>query len=167
MRKRLLVDPRTGEEVPALVPSSMTDRRILNARRLPADGRVRVEVRNPRNEGFHRLVHAFGQFLVKYVEGYGHHVTARGKPDSHAAVKDCQARSGAACDTVVMDLDVPGHGMMQVKRYEPRSISFDELDEDEFTSAFRTMYDHVALNDYPDLDPDQIADFEALIEGET
>ena len=43
----------------------------------------------------------------------------------------------------------------------------DELDEDEFTSAFRTMYDHVALNDYPDLDPDQIADFEALIEGET
>jgi hypothetical protein len=166
MRKRLLVDPRTGEEVPALVPSSMTDRRILNARKFPIDGRVRVEVRNPRNEGFHRLVHAFGTFLVMYVEGYGEYLTARGKPDSHAAVKACQALSGAACDIETLDVEIPGHGMTQVRRYVPRSISFDELDEDEFSTAFKVMTDYVAANDYPGMLPEQIADFEALIEGD-
>jgi len=62
MRWRTMIDPRTGEEVRALVASSQTDRNILKGRKFPADGRVRVEIKNPRNEGFHRLVHQFGLF---------------------------------------------------------------------------------------------------------
>lgn len=160
-----MVDPRTGEEVRALVASSNTDRRILQGRRFPADGRVRVEIRNPRNEGFHRLVHQFGTFLVMHVEGYGHHLAANGKPDSHAAVKDVQKRSGAACDEVFRDMDIVGVGVVQVRQYEPRSISFDELDEDEFQAAFRRMIDYVAEHDYSGLTTEQLADFEGLIEG--
>ena len=163
-RWRVLVDPRTGEEVRALVASSNEDRRILKGRRFPADGRVRVEIRNPRNEGFHRLVHQFGTFLVLHVEGYGHHLTANMKPDSHAAVKDCQLRSGAACHQVIRDMDIVGIGMVQVRQYEPRSISFDELDEDEFQSAFQRMIDYTAEHDYPDLTREQVADFEGLLE---
>lgn len=164
MKWRPLVDPRTGEEVRALVACSNTDRRILQGRRFPADGRVRVEIRNPRNEGFHRLVHQFGTFLVMHVEGYQQHITAKGKPDSHAAVKDCQLRSGAACDQVIRDMDIVGIGMVQVRTYEPRSISFDELDEDEFQAAFQRMIDYTAEHDYPDLTREQVADFESLIE---
>ena len=167
MRWRALVDPRTGEEIRALVACSNTDRRILQARRFPADGRVRVEVRNPRNEGFHRLVHQFGTFLVMHVEGYSQFIAANGKPDSHAAVKECQARSGAGCERVAYDLDVPGLGMTQVTRTEPRSISFDEMDEDEFQSTFRAMTEWVAEHEYPDLTPAQVADFENLIEEPT
>lgn len=165
MRWKVLVDPRTGEEIRALVACSGTDRKILQARRFPADGRVRVEIRNPRNEGFHRLVHQFGTFLVEHVEGYERHRGANEKPDSHAAVKDCQARSGAACHEVMRDMEIPGIGMVQVKQYEPRSISFDELDEDEFQAAFQRMVDYTAENDYPGLTREQIADFEGLLEG--
>lgn len=164
MRWQVLVDPHTGEEVRALVASSNVDRRILQSRKFRADGRVRCEIRNPRNEGFHRLVHQFGTFLVTHVDGYGHHLTAKGKPDSHAAVKDCQARSGAGCERVQYDLDIPGLGMTQVTRTEPRSISFDEMDEDEFGAVFKAMMEYVAEHDYPDLSPQQIADFENLIE---
>ena len=162
-RWKVLVDPRTGEEVRALVASSNVDRRILQSRRFPADGRVRVEIRNPRNEGFHRLVHQFGTFLVMHIESYSHLIAANGKPDSHAAVKECQARSGAGCEMATYDMDVPGIGMTQVTRMEPRSISFDEMDEDEFEATFRQMMEHVSENDYPDLNPEQVADFESLI----
>lgn len=167
MKWRRLVDPETGEEVRALVACSQVDRRILQARKFRPDGRVRVEIKNPRHEGFHRLVHQFGTFLVMHVPSYSGFIGANGKPDSHAAVKECQARSGAACHAVIRDMEFPGVGWVQVKQNEPRSISFDELDEDEFSAAFRAMYEYVAENDYPDLDPEQVADFEQLIEEPT
>lgn len=165
MKWRTLVDPHTGEEIRALVASSNTDRRILQGRKFRPDGRVRCEIKNPRNEGFHRLVHVFGVFLVQHVEGYGQHLTAKGTPDAHAAVKDCQARSGAGCERVVYDLDIPGMGMTQVTRMEPRSLSFDEMSEDEFQDVFAGMVRYTAENDYPELTPEKIADFEALIDG--
>jgi len=164
MKWRTLVDPATGEEIRALVACSNVDRQILQGRKFRPDGRVRCEIKNPRNEGFHRLVHVFGVFLVTHVEGYGQHLTAKGTPDAHAAVKDCQARSGAGCEKVVYDLDIPGMGMTQVTRTEPRSLSFDEMDEDEFAAVFKGMADYVAEHDYPDLTQQQIADFEALLE---
>lgn len=167
MKWRRLVDPATGEEVRALVACSSVDRRILQARKFRSDGRVRCEIKNPRNEVFHRLVHRFGTFLVMHVDGYEQHVASNGKPDSHAAVKDLQARSGAACERVAYDIDIPGIGMTQVTRNEPRSISFDEMDEDEFQSAFRVMVEYVAEHEYPDLTPEQVADFESLLEEPT
>lgn len=164
MKWRTLVDAATGEEIRALVASSNTDRQILKGRKFRPDGRVRCEIKNPRNEGFHRLVHVFGVFLVTHVEGYEQHLTAKGTPDAHAAVKDCQARSGAGCEKVTYDLDIPGMGMTQVTRTEPRSLSFDDMDEDEFAAVFKGMTDYVAENDYPDLTQQQIADFENLLE---
>lgn len=164
MKWRTLVDPHTGEEIRALVACSNVDRRILQGRKFRPDGRVRCEIKNPRNEGFHRLVHQFGTFLVQHVDGYGHHLTGKGTPDSHAAVKDCQARSGAGCERVMYDLDIPGLGMTQVTRMEPRSLSFDEMDEDDFAAVFKGMTEYVAEHDYPDLTQQQIADFESLLE---
>ena len=163
MKWRRLVDPATGEEVRALVACSATDRSILASRKFRQDWRVRCEIKNPRHEGFHRLVHQFGTFLVMHVASYSHFIAMNGKPDSHAAVKECQARSGAGCERVTYDMDVPGMGMMQVSRMEPRSISFDELDEDEFQTVFRQMVEYTSENDYPDLLPDQVAYFESLI----
>ncbi len=164
MRWRRLVDPATGEEVRALVACSQVDRRILSARKFRPDGRVRVEIKNPRHEGFHRLVHQFGIFLVQHVASYSHFIGANGKPDAHAAVKECQARAQAGCERVTYGLELPDMGMVEVTRMEPRSISFDEMDEDDFAAVFRQMVEHVAENDYPDLDPDAVADFESLIE---
>lgn len=164
MKWRTLVDPNTGEELRALVASSNVDRQILKGRRFRPDGRVRCEIKNPRNEGFHRLVHVFGVFLVTHVEGYGQHLTAKGTPDAHAAVKDCQARSGAGCEKVIYDLDIPGMGMTQVTRTEPRSLSFDEMSEDEFQDVFAGMIRYTAEHDYADLTQQQIADFENLLE---
>lgn len=156
---RTMKDPRDGSAVRALVAASAVDLNILKARRFRPDGRVRVEIKNPRHEGFHRLVHVFGEFLIQHVPGYEKH----GK-DAHAAVKDCQVRSGAACELQKVDMDIPGIGMCECGLTVPRSLSFDEMDEDEFKSAFDIMVNYTAENDYPGLRPEQIADFESLME---
>ena len=160
MKWKPLVDPSTGESVRGLVACSAVDRAILKARRFRPDGRVRCEIKNPRHEGFHRLVHVFGMFLIEHVDGYEKH----GK-DAHAAVKDCQVRSGAACELQKVDMDVPGIGMCECTVRLPRSLSFDEMDEDEFKSAFDIMVQYTADNDYPGLTSAQIADFESLLES--
>jgi hypothetical protein len=161
MAWRKMIDPRTGEEVRALVASSETDRKILRARKFRPDGRVRVEIKNPRNAQFHRLVHAFGMMLIEHVDSFERH-----GQDAHAAVKQVQAESGAECDVEEMTIDLGSLGKHIVKRNIPRSISFDELDEDRFQTAFKIMFDHVAATHWPDLPPDVVCEFEALMEHE-
>jgi len=157
-----MIDPVSGEEVKALVPCSATDRQILAGRRFREDGRVRCEIKNPRHAGFHRLVHAFGKFLAEHVESFERHVAPNGEPDAHAALKDVQTRSGAACDRVPYDIDIKGFGVTQVTRMEPRSISFDEMDEDEFSAAFAQMVRYIADNHYPGLTVEKVKAIEDM-----
>lgn len=159
MQWRTLVDPATGEEVRALTACSNVDRRILKKRRFRPDGRVRCEIKNPRNPGFHRLVHAFGWLLIENVEGFQKH-----GDDAHAAVKQVQAESGAECDQEALVIDLGSLGKHEVMRNIPRSLSFDEMDEDQFQAAVKIMVDYVAEHYWPGLTQDQVAAFESMLE---
>lgn len=167
---RRLVDPATGEEVGALVPANPIDARLLRERKFHAGREVRAEMKQPRNVAFHRLAHAIGHLLVDNVEEFR-------DLSAHEAIKRVQVESGICCEIVEMDaspvvsalLDaaeaVLGKGARKVLAAvlpairvipvkQARSLSFDELEEDDFRTFFDGItayiaehYAHLMLDD--------------------
>lgn len=129
---RALVDPETGERVGCLVPSHDVDKRLLRERKYGIGSEVRAELKKPRNAAFHRLVHAFGLMLSEHMpEFLG--------LQAHEAVKKAQALAGVQCESI--EYDLPGIGKLM--RTEPRSISFDTMDEADFKALFDAIVNHV------------------------
>lgn len=120
-----LVDPRTGEEIGALVPANAIDQRLMRERRFTVGKEIRAELKQPRNPAFHRLAHAIGNLLVDNVEKFA-------GMTGHDALKEVQRESGVCCD--VIELDLGTLGKVPVK--QPRSLAFDEMAEDEFRVFF-------------------------------
>lgn len=120
-----LVDPRTGEEVGALVPANGIDQRLMKERRFAVGKEIRAELKQPRNPAFHRLAHAIGNLMVDNVERFR-------DMGGHDALKEVQRESGVCCDTIELDLGTLG----KVPVKQPRSLAFDEMAEDEFRVFF-------------------------------
>lgn len=138
-----LVDPKTGEEVGALVPSHPIDRRLMRERKFNIGRQVRAELKQSRNPQFHRLAHAIGNLLADNVEAF---LGLSG----HDALKRVQMESGVCCDPLAIDLGPLG--VVQIN--QPRSLSFDEMDESDFAAFFEGItqyigdhYAHVLLDD--------------------
>ena len=138
---RRLVDPATGQEVGALVPRGKADRQMLRDKRLTVGDVVRLPVRKPRNEKFHRLVHGLGTLVGQQVEGFEN-------LDAHAVVKKLQSDGHVMCEAVTYQ--VPGLGA--IVRSEPRSIAFDEMDEGEFHAFWRGICAYLIATYWPTLD---------------
>ena len=141
-----LVDPRTGEEVGALVPSSLIDQRLLRERRFAVGKEIRAELKQSRNPAFHRLAHAIGNLLADNVEAFA-------GLSGHEALKRVQMESGVCCEP--MELDLGPLGKVTVK--QPRSLAFDEMDEagfleffDGITAYIGERYAHVMLDEVRD-----------------
>lgn len=141
-----LVDPRTGEEVGALVPANGIDQRLLRERKFTVGKEIRAELKQSRNPAFHRLAHAVGNLLADNVEAFA-------GMSGHEALKRVQMDSGVCCEP--MELDLGPLGRVQVK--QPRSLAFDELDEAEFKAFFEGItayigdhYAHVMLDEVRD-----------------
>lgn len=156
---RRLVDPATGEEVGALVPANLIDQRLMRERKFHVDREVRAELKQPRNPAFHRLAHAVGHLLVDNVDEF-HGKTA------HDAIKAVQAKAGVCCDVERMEIDLGAFGRHEVERSVPRSLAFDELDEDEFRTFFDGMVDYIAQH-YASVMLDEVrAEFWSMVQGE-
>lgn len=130
---RRLVDPATGEEVGALVPSHPIDQRLMRERKFTVNREVRAELKQPRNPAFHRLAHAVGNLLSDNVEAFA-------GLSGHEALKRVQRESGVACEEMELDLG-PVIGKVLVK--QPRSLAFDEMAEDEFAGFFEGITAYV------------------------
>lgn len=120
-----LVDPRTGEEIGALVPAHPIDLRLLRERKFHVDREVRAELKQPRNVAFHRLAHALGHLLVDNVEAFR-------DLGAHEALKRVQRDAGVCCEPFEIDLGPLG----KVQAMQARSLAFDEMDESEFRAFF-------------------------------
>ncbi|GAB3054206.1 hypothetical protein [Stenotrophomonas tumulicola] len=129
---RRLVDPATGESVGALVPAHPIDQRLLKERRFNVGREIRAELKQSRNPAFHRLVHAVGALLVDHVDGFD-------TMTSHDALKRVQREAAVHCEQVEVDLGPMGKALV----LQPRSISFDEMDEGEFGELFRGITDYI------------------------
>jgi hypothetical protein len=165
-----LIDPNTGELVGALVPANAVDQRLLRDRKFRVGREIRGELKQPREEWQHRLIHKIGHLMVDNVEGWA-------QLDAHDAVKRLQLDVNVCCETVEMDatrviaavLDaceallgagarkvlavvLPEIRTIPVRRAE--SLSFDEMEQARFQELFDGLteyignhYTHVMLDD--------------------
>ena len=151
-----LVDPRTGEEIGALVPAHPIDQRLLRERRFTVDREVRAELKQPRNVAFHRLAHALGHLLVDNVEAFR-------DLGAHEALKRVQRDAGVCCEPFEIDL---GPALGKVQAMQARSLAFDEMDESEFRAFFDGITAYIAGH-YASVMLDEVrGEFWLMVNGE-
>lgn len=117
----------------------------LKARGFRPGDEALAELTKPRNPKFHRLVHQFGQVLVDNIDAFSH-------LDGHAVLKRLQVEGDIACDQVPMI--IPGVGPVTYRI--PRSLSFESMDDGEFSEVFREFSRHVVKHYWPTSTPEKI-----------
>lgn len=144
MRVRMMVDPGTGEQLPAVVPSTLTDRAELRKRKFKLGEVVAMDFRRPRSPGFHRLVHRFGVLCAQNIDAF------HGK-DGHDVIKRVQLEADIGCEHVgIMWAGQP------VEYRIPQSIAFDSLCEDEFRKLYRQFADYIGRTYMGGLSAEQV-----------
>lgn len=145
----------TGEERLAILATHPIDRRLMKERGYRNGDEVRLEIKKPRNQAFHRLLHAIGVLMVDNVESFR-------DLDSHEAIKRLQRESGVCCEPMEIDLGTLGKVPVQV----PQSIAFDEMDATEFEHLFKGITQHIA-DHYAGVMLDEVmAEFWLMVNGE-
>lgn len=114
-----------------------------------------AEFKRPRNPGFHRLVHAFGEILVQNIEAFE-------ALNSHTVLKRLQLESGAGCDEMAILFDGIGPCMYRI----PRSLSYESMDESEFQEVFKAMCRYVVKKYWPSMTPEAVEKMALMAAGE-
>lgn len=127
-----LVDPATGVEYGAFVPSHPIDQRLAKERGYRVGHEYRAEIKQARAAWQHRLIHKIGQLMVDNVEGWE-------QLKSHDAVKRLQRESGICCEE--LEVDIPSVGRLMVKQAE--SLAFDDMEQDRFEQLFDGITEHI------------------------
>lgn len=140
-----LIDPATGNVVPALVPAGAADNSVLRDRGLKTGALVRADVTRPRNPEFHRLAHALGTLVRVNIDGFERY-------EAHGALKKLQQDSGHGCEETI--IEVPGMGSLLCR--QPRSIAFDCMDQGEFYQLMRNLCRYIAETYWPQCTPEQV-----------
>ncbi len=145
----------TGEERLAILATHPIDRRLMKERGYHEGDELRLEIKKPRNVKFHRLAHAIGNLLVENVEAFRH-------LSGHQALKQVQRESGVCCDPLEIDLGALG----KVPVNQPRSLSFDEMEEDEFGEFFRGITDYIDQHYASAMTDDVREEYALMVEGD-
>lgn len=140
-KERVLLTVAKG----ALVPADAWSARRLRERGYNIGDSVLAELTKPRNPGFHRLAHQFGVMCVENIEAFE-------GMDSHAVLKRLQIEANVGCDEIA--LQFPGVGPCTYR--VPRSLSYETMDQGEFSEAIRGMCRHVAKTYWRGLSAEQI-----------
>ena len=144
--------------------------RVIKGGMEPADGYTRKRLREkgyhigdvlfarltkPRNPGFHRLAHKFGQLVADNIDDF-HGMEA------HRVLKRLQWESGIGCEE--MGVKVPRVGFATIRI--PLSLSFASMDEGEFTEVFRGLARWVAAEYWEGLSVDQVQEMVEVMPDE-
>ena len=129
----------------ALVPADGLTQERLRAKGYHSGDVLTATLRKPRNPGFHRKAHAFGDLVAQNIERFS-------GMNCHHVLKLVQYEGDIACERLMVNLK--GFGMVEVR--VPRSLSFDSMDDGEFTEVFKAMCRHVSDNYWTDCTADQI-----------
>lgn len=129
----------------ALVPSDAWTARRLRERGYKTGDTVMAILTKPRSPGFHRLAHQFGVLCSENIEAFA-------GVDAHQALKRIQIEANIGCDEIA--LQFPGVGPCTYR--VPRSLSYETMDQGEFSEAIRAMCAHVSRTYWPGLTPEQI-----------
>jgi hypothetical protein len=110
---------------------------------------VFVEMKKPRNPGFHRLAHALGRLVSENIEDFE-------GMSAHAVLKRCQLESGLGCEEIAYRVN----GMSVIQRI-PMSMSFESMEEGEFREVFSGICRHIGKTYWGGLSADEV---QAMIE---
>lgn len=159
----------------------------LKAKNYHVGDLVFAEIKKPRNPLFHRLVHRFGTLLAQNLDEF-HGV------DAHTVLKRLQIEGGIGCDQMRVDisavwpvvvewvgenlgapfatvlsssLEALGAGAAKVNVNIPRSLSFESMDEGEFSEMFLAFARHVSERYWPTLTPVEIIEMARAMPEET
>jgi hypothetical protein len=151
---RKLVDPRTGEEVGCLVPSNEGAREEMKRRKYTQGKRLKAELSVPRNYEFWKKAHVLARLCMKHVDAFD------GKGE-HEALKKLQTDARIECDVfrfTVLD---------QVVQYRvPRTLAFDSMPEDVFTTVYETIVEHIKDRYFPEWSDEQMQELIDLTDRE-
>lgn len=124
----------------------------LRARGFRVGDEVLATLHKTRRPKFHRLVHAFGLLLVENVEAFRN-------LDGHTVLKRLQVEGNIGCDEI--GIIFPGIGPCTYRI--PRSLSYEQMDDAEFTAVFRGFTQHVIATYWPGMTHEQIEEMAKLI----
>lgn len=130
-----------------LTPYDGHTQRRLREKGYKVGDTLSADLTKPRNPGFHRLAHVFGQMVADHIEGFEH-------MDAHRVLKRLQLESGIGCEELM--LNVPGVGLVPYRI--PESLSFANMDEGRFRQVFKGLCGHVSRTYWPSLTPEQVAE---------
>lgn len=149
---------------------------------------VFAQITKPRNPLFHRLVHRFGTLLANNLDEFQ-------GVDAHTVLKRLQVEGNIGCDEMAVDiltvwpvvvdwvranlgapfatvlssaLEALHAGAAKVPVRIPRSLSFESMDEGEFSAMFKAFANYVSAKYWPELTAEQIIEMaRAMPEEET
>jgi hypothetical protein len=108
---------------------------------------VFVQLTKPRNPKFHRLAHQFAMMLADNIEDFT-------GLDPHSILKRIQYEANIGCEE--MGAKVPGVGFVMIRI--PKSLSFESMDEGEFSEVYRNMCRYIAETYWHGMTEEQIAE---------
>lgn len=140
-RERILLRVERG----ALVPADAHSQQRLRERGYRVGDVLAAELVKPRSPGFWRLAHRIGTLCTQSIDAF-HGLTA------HQAIKKIQIDAGLECD--VTHTEIPGLGTLVSK--QPRSLSFESMEQGAFYEFTRAACGHIASTYWPHLTADAV-----------
>ena len=135
-RERILLRVERG----ALVPADAHSQQRLRERGYRVGDVLAAELAKPRSPGFWRLAHRIGTLCAQSIDAFN-------GLNAHQAIKKIQADAGLECD--VTHTDIPGLGVLVSK--QPRSLSFESMEQGQFYEFTRAACRHIASTYWPHL----------------
>ena len=136
-------------------PADAYTTRKLRDRKYSMGDIVAGTISKPRNPKFWRLAHGLGALVAENIESFS-------GMDAHRVLKRLQREALIACDEFAFM--VPGCGM--VTQYTPRSLSFESMSEEEFSSVYETMCKWIVQNYWPSENTERLTEMALLMASE-
>lgn len=116
---------------------------------------VSADLRKPRNPKFNALAHKFGEMLADNLEEFE-------GMDPHAVLKRLQWEGNIGCEE--LGVIAPGLGAVTIRI--PKSLSFESMDEGEFSQVYEQFCRYVHKAYWPTMTAEQIAEAGRFYEGQ-
>ena len=142
-RQRVKTLWRVGKGV--LTPYDNATTEALRARKYSMGDVLAAELSKPRNPRFHRLAHALGELVAGNIDAF------KGV-NGHDVLKRLQIEGNIGCDEIA--LNFPGIGPCSYRI--PRSLSFESMDQGQFSEVITAMCVYVADRYWPGVEPERI-----------
>lgn len=125
----------------------------LKARKYAIGDIIFAHITKPRNPGFHRLVHRFGELVAQNIEDFE-------GMNAHAVLKRLQLEASIGCDEVA--LNFPGIGPCNYRI--PKSLSYESMKQEEFQDIYSGFCKYIVKKYWHGLSEDKITEMAEMID---